>query len=237
MASRNAALVTGAAKRIGAEIALHLAGRGYDIALHYGISEKQALETAEKVRGHGVSCELFQTDFKDLEATEKLLSQVKKTFPNLNLLVNNAAVFQSGRISETCAKKMVETFQINFISPYLLMREFHETVKKGSIINMLDERITRYDHTHSAYTLSKKALRELTYMASREFAPKTRVNAIAPGYVLPPTSENPDMKKVLKQIPMGGTGEVKDVLSAFDYLIDSDYVTGQIMYVDGGRHV
>lgn len=237
MAFEKAALVTGGSARLGKELSLHLAQRGHDIALHYRSSKEKAQAAADEIKGKGVDCSLFKADLSFPGEAASLVKGVVGKMPHLNVLVNNASVFEEGLIKETGTELLERQLEVNFKSPFTLMRDFAAAVDEGEIINMVDERVLRNESDHAAYTLSKKALRDLTMMAAREFAPGVRVNAIAPGYILPPSTGNDNMDAVLEKIPLRRKGEVADILKAVDYLLDAGYVTGQVLYVDGGRHV
>jgi pteridine reductase len=230
-----AALVTGGGKRIGAAFALHLAQRGYDIALHYNKSSSDAEATADKIRSLGVSCRLLRFDLT--KPCESLIDKAVEVFPNLEILINNASVFTKGKTSETSAHDAEQTLKVNYLAPYSLSTRFRALIDRGLIVNILDERICRHDMEYSAYTISKKALADFTLSSAVEFAPNIRVNAIAPGYILAPVSEAPNIKKVKSQIPLGKIGGIKDLNMALDYLLDAEYVSGQILFVDGGRHL
>jgi len=232
----DAALITGASARIGAAMAMHLAGKGYDIALHYGRSKDTAEKAAQKIREKGVSCELLQADLSDTDAVAGLVPKAVQAFPHLSVLINNASVFEAATIAETDPARLSRHLDINLGAPFMLSRDFAAAVDNGSIVNMVDERIIRNESAYAAYTLSKKSLMELTLMSARELAPYIRVNAIAPGFILPPAA-GIDMEKALARIPLGRKGDEADILLALDYLLSADYVTGQILYVDGGSHV
>ena len=232
-----AALVTGASARLGYSMAEHLAKRGYDIALHYGRSQDKAQKAAEDIKNLGVECVPIQADLSKPEQVATLMSKALKQFPHISLLINSASVFEAACVADTSDELLRRQMAVNFEAPFILTRHFTNSVKGGVIVNMLDERISRNDPSHAAYTLSKKALKDLTMISARELAPSIRVCAIAPGYILPPSSGAVDEDKVLKQIPLARKGGTKDILLALDYILEADYVTGQVLYVDGGRHV
>jgi len=235
------ALVTGAARRIGKSIALFLAKNGYNIALHYGSSDDEAQKTAAAIRETGVICETFKCDFYNEDETLSLLPRVTKTFPNLTLLVNNASIFKKAAIADTDPEKFNRHIAVNLKAPFFLMRDFARMCNTGHVINILDSRIT---HTpakrdnYAVYTLAKKALAELTRMSAVEFAPEIRVNAIAPGLIFPPAGKSEDfLNKKAQNIPLKRKGAVADIVKAVQYLLENEFITGQILYVDGGEHL
>ncbi|MCE5272378.1 SDR family oxidoreductase [bacterium] len=234
--SGRAALVTGGARRIGQAIALSLAALGYDIALHYRSSREEAERTAEQVRTLGVSCSLLRADLSRRAETRSLISKARKAFPELSVLVNNASIFRRGPIAETTESLLDEHLEVNFIAPFLLTRDFAASCTSGVVINLLDTRVAASGSIYAAYTLSKKALAELTRLAAVEFAPAVRVNAVAPGLILPPEGEGPEyLERLALKAPLGCVGSLEAVTSAVVYLLQNDYVTGQVLFVDGGE--
>lgn len=234
-----AALITGGAKRIGREIALNLASRGYDIAISYKNSKKEAEILAKKIRADfAVECEIFSCDLCDLSAVKKLAKAVSKKFPDWNLLVNNASVFNRSKFLVAPESELMNNFNTHLFAPLFLSQEFAKNSAKNSqIINMIDKNIARFDTNYFYYLLSKKTLAEFTKMLSLELAPQIRVNGIAPGFILNSVDEkNPSIEtqNLLKRIPLKSQGEVKNILQAVDFLLSNNFVTGQILFIDGG---
>jgi pteridine reductase len=230
------ALVTGSAKRIGKEIALFLAGRGFNIALHYNTSKTEAEKIQGEIEKLTVKCKLFKCDLSLQDKTSGLIEEVFKTFPDLEILINSASVFKRSSILETSHKLFDEMFNINFKAPFFLVRDFVRLVKKGNIINILDTKISGSGFAYAAYTLSKKALEDLTLMSAKEFGPGIRVNGIAPGLILPPEGETSDyLDKIAANIPLKKRGDISNILKTVHFILDNDYITGQVIYVDGGQ--
>ena len=173
-----AALVTGAAVRIGKAITLDLAEMGYSIALHFNSSRAEAEKLCRSIEALGAACEIFKADLTNPNELENLIPTVKKIFPKLSLLVNNAAVFQKAPLKQTDRKLFDSHFDLNFKAPFFLSSDFARVCKKGQIINILDTRITRNRSSHFAYTLSKKALADFTRLAAAELAPLKNVFAV-----------------------------------------------------------
>jgi pteridine reductase len=223
-----AALITGAADRIGGQMALYLAREGYSIALHYHSSHQKAAETAGKIRESGVSCTLFKADLAKKNQAQKLIPQVKKKHPQLQILINNASTFRKKNMLSTDWDFLEENLAIHLKSPHTLIREYARNFDSGLVVNMLDTMIARNTSQHAAYLISKKALHNLTLMAAEELAPEIRVNAIAPGITLPPKKAGETRKKQLK-----AQGSVNEILNALKYFIDHDYITGETLFLTG----
>lgn len=227
---RKAALVTGGAKRIGRAIALFLAGRGYDIALHYNTSEREAEDTARSVRAHGVECRLFRADLSDKRQVRQLMPKVVKKFPTLRLLVNNAAVFRKATLPETDDRLFDCEFDVNFRAPALLTRDFGKFARRGTVINILDTKIAEDKVGYFAYTLSKKALAEYTRMAGNAMAPLVKVYGIAPGLILPPEGKAAGYLRGISEKTGRPLGSLIEVTSIVGRVIDGDFKPGEIVF-------
>ena len=229
------AIVTGGAIRIGRAMALHLAGKGYDIALLYHSSGVASEETIENIRAQGVQCRDYAGDLRKLDEAESVIGKVLQDFKNVELLINSAANFIQESIEQTQFETLVDTLNLNLMAPYLLMREFKRRVNKGLIINILDERVEKTIPTFAAYSVSKVALKHLTELAAVEWGQTVRVNGIAPGLILPPQGGPPDyLEKAAKNVPTRTHGEMKNLLQALDYLMENQFVNGETLFVDGG---
>lgn len=236
--ARPAALVTGGAVRIGRMITRTLVGMGYDIALHFHTSTEAAESLAEELDQENVSCRLFAADLSCESQMLALVAKVKEVYPHLSLLVNSASIFEMGSLVETEAEFFDRHFSLNFKAPYFLARDFARCISQGQIINILDQRINSNRGDYFTYSLTKKALADLTRMAAVELGPEIRVNAIAPGFILPPTDpQRCDTKRPLENIPLKKQGTDDTICRSVKYLIENDYVTGQILFTDGGEHL
>lgn len=238
MSNSKAALITGSAKRIGKQMALELAGKGYDIVISYNSSADDANKLKQEIiDNHAVKCEVFGCDLQDASQAQKLIDFALETFPHLQLLVNNASTFNKSKFLDD-GQQLQDNLNLHFISPLILSKEFAKHVQNGQIINMVDKNIARYDTNYFYYLLSKKILAEFTKMLSLELAPAIRVNAIAPGFILNNVNEqNPSddvVQKSIKRIPLQNKGDVANILQALNFLLDNDFVTGQILFIDGG---
>jgi NAD(P)-dependent dehydrogenase (short-subunit alcohol dehydrogenase family) len=232
------ALITGAAKRIGRVLALALARKGYDIALHYHHSKREAEETAAAIRKHGGRCELFRCDLMNETETGKLVAAVKRKFKNLTVLVNNASIFKESGFRKKDLPVFRADLAVHLTAPFILSSDFAEQCRKGHIINLLETHIVRTRSPRVGYLLTKKALAEMTRMTAAAFAPKIRVNGIAPGLILAPERKmKGHLDRLAKSIPMKTRGSPRDLATALDFLLDNDFITGQIIFVDGGENL
>ncbi|MGE4586536.1 MAG: SDR family NAD(P)-dependent oxidoreductase [Mangrovibacterium sp.] len=234
------ALITGAARRIGRSMALHLAAGGWSLALHYHRSNRPAehLQAELQLKYPGQEFVLFQSDLQNPFAVEQLVSGVLEVFARLDLLINNAAVFEPATIMKSHFELLDRLMMVNYRAPFLLIRDFARLSGKGVIINMADTRITTSQSDYAAYTLSKKALWELTKMAAVELAPAIRVNAIAPGVTLPPEDKDDSyLRKLARKIPMQRPGGLQPILRSLDYILANDHLTGQLLFCDGGQNL
>ena len=221
--TQKVALVTGGARRIGEAVCRALARSGYSIALHYGTSGAAAEQTAGRISKDGGICATFACDLADGHATGDLVPAVLEEFGRLDVLVNNASIFEKSSLESGSLESLDRHFAVNLKAPYILMRSFARCAKEGSIINILDTHIVRNNTSHAAYLLSKKTLAELTKMAAVEFAPVSQKN----GY----------LDRLAKQIPLQRKGKVENIVHAVLFLLESDYVTGQVIFEDGGEHL
>ena len=236
--SLNAALITGGAQRIGKAIALTLADRGFDIALHYNHSKDEALDVAREIRQKGVRCEVFACDLQKESHVLLLLEKARKKFPHLNLLVNNASIFLPSGLGRQGLKLFDDHWTINFRAPFILSGEFVRLCQKGQIINILDTKVVKNKTEHLGYLISKKALFELTKILAVSQAPAIRVNGIAPGIILPPVNKGQSyLDKRAQQIPLKRAGDVQFITRSVEFLLDNEFMTGQTIFVDGGEHL
>jgi pteridine reductase len=227
------AIITGGAVRLGKALACHLADQGWNLALSYNSSDPAAVVAhAQKA---GVTCQTYPGDLSDVAFAEGLVKQVTTDFSDVALLINCAANFIQENVEHTSTQTLVDTLALNLMSPYLLMRDYKQQVGKGMIVNILDERITKNIPTFAAYSVSKVALEHVTKLAAVEWGATIRVNAIAPGLILPPAGKGQEyLDTNKKNVPTQTHGDVSDLTRALDYLIASPFVNGEILFVDGG---
>ncbi len=232
------ALVTGGAVRIGRAIVEALAAAGCRVVVHYRNSEKQARDLVRRLRAQGVEAWAIRADLSDPKACAGLVAAAAKAAGRLDILVNNAAVFHKDSIRTATRRKLQDEFGANLYAPLLLLQVFARRVKKGKVVNLLDRRIASNDPACVPYVLSKKALAQLTRTAARELAPRITVNAVAPGPVLPPPGKGMEyIRDMAGPIPLGRKVEPEEIAEAVLFLLRSDSVTGQTVFVDGGQNL
>lgn len=238
-------LVTGAAHRLGKSIATELHCRNIDIAIHYGQSIDDAASLCDQMndkRTH--SAKLFQYNLIELDAAEKLIEKIIKTFGRLDYLVNNASIFYPTPFVETRSNELNRFMHINFAQPVKLIEAAFPYLKKngGSVVNIIDIYAQRGLTEHCHYTASKMALLETTKKLACRFAPEIRVNGVSPGAILWPTSSNQqDLQKqklIVENTALKRAGIPQDISSTVAFLLlDSPYTTGTVINVDGGRQL
>ena len=234
------ALITGAAKRVGKAMALHLASQGWNIAIHYNSSEDEARQFCDELHNayQNQQFEIFKADLNLPDEVELLIPQVIQKMKVIDLLINNASLFEPSKLSKTSTEFLDRQMNVNFKAPFILSRNFAQTFKIGVIINFVDTRIVTNQSNFAAYSISKKALWEMTKMAAMEFGPHIRVNAIAPGLTLPPEEKGEDyLLKLAEKIAMKRPGGLEPILKSLDYILNNDYLTGQLLFCDGGENL
>jgi len=232
-----AALITGGSDRIGKEIAISFAEMGFDIALHCFESENKAQSTRQEILAKNVKCSVFQADFSNPGEIFSLMKNISDRY-DVQFLVNNASVFVESSLSDTQYDMFEDIFNINFKAPYILTKEFARLKSKGLIINILDTKISQNSTDCFDYLLTKKFLEDFTRMSALHLSPGIRVNAIAPGIILPPRGKDAEYLRGLSEsIPLKKTGAVNYIKSTVRYFVNNDFITGQIIYVDGGENL
>ena len=231
-------LITGGGKRIGAAIAFECAKSGWDIALHYRSSRKDAEGLADRIEGMERSCRLFQADFGDMAQVMRLIPDVLESMPQVNVLVNSVSLFRRATMMETTESLFDDHFQVNLKTPFFLSQAFANRVRDGHIVNILDTKVSKHAIRYFAYSLTKKSLAEFTCMAARELGPAIRVNAVAPGLILPSAGTSRDaFENMGKKIPLKQTGNPDDIAQAVLFLLQSRFITGECIFVDGGERL
>jgi pteridine reductase len=233
--------ITGAAKRIGKEIALTFKELGWNIIIHYNSSKKDADDLANQInKDNPNSAKTVQGNLDIKEDVQKILSEVSETFPSIDVLVNNASTFYPTPIDEISEDHWEKLIGSNLKGPLFLIQGLKEQLKssKGSIINITDTNLSKGVPNFSIYSAAKAGLEAITKGLARELAPDIKVNAIAPGAMLEPpdvTWTEEQKNKVIENIPLNRMGSEKDIADAVSFLAHSEYITGQIIKVDGGR--
>ena len=233
--SRKTALVTGGAKRVGRELALALARSGMNIAITFRESAKEASETARAIEALGVRSVAFQMDVRSEESVQRTVAATVALFGSLDLLVNNAAVFESAPLPEITLAQWDAVFETNTRGPFLMAREAlpHLKASRGRIVNLGSLGGSHPWARHAHYCASKAALHMLTQTMAKAFAPEVSVNCVAPGYI--EIQAGKEAAHFASKTPMGRNGNVQDVAEALLFFATgSHFITGQILTVDGG---
>lgn len=232
------ALITGGARRLGAAMARALAEAGANVVIHYRHSAVEAQGLAKELRGVGVGTWTVPGDLGlPRSGTEVFAAAVAVAGP-IDILVNNASIFPDGTFAELDEEALALNHRIHAVAPLELGRAMHAQGRDGAIVNLLDTRVNDYDRMHVAYHLSKRTLAALGRMMAVEFAPRIRVNAIAPGLVLPPEGRDEAyLAELAHTNPLNRYGGEADVVRALLFLLNSPFITGQTINVDGGRHL
>ena len=235
------ALVTGAAKRVGRAIAVRLAGAGCDVAVHYRGSADDAAETVRLCRAQGSQAEHFAFDLADADAARALVQSVLKCFGRLDILVNNASIFERMTLEAFDLAAWDRTLRVNLTAPLLLSHAAAAPLRaaRGRIVNLCDAAVERPWPDHLAYVVSKAALETLTRVLARAFAPDVNVVGVAPGVAeWPPEYDEAMRERLTTRIPLRRSGTPADIAAAVHFLLsEGDYITGTIIPVDGGRRV
>jgi pteridine reductase len=238
--SGRVALVTGAGKRVGQAIALALGQRGMKVAVHYHGSASGAEDTVRQLEAEGATGRAFQADLASHEGPAKLIAAVAESFGGIDALVNSAAIMERTPFGEVTPAKWDEIMAINVRAPFFVTQAAAPHLKKacGAVVNIAD--LAAYE-TWPAYIphgISKAGVVHMTRALARVMAPDVRVNGVAPGTVLLPEDWDKKADERLRQTtPLARTGTPEDVSGAVIFLLESDYVTGETIIVDGGRHV
>lgn len=237
--SGRAALITGAARRIGRALALGFAAEGWEIGLHYQSSAEAAAATQKEVQGLGVRCEAYQADFRAPDSAEGLVASFRRDFPDGSVLINSASVFRRDRLADLEPALWDEHMTVNALVPSLLIRAFAEApVAQLCVINLLDQKVDSLTPDFFSYTVSKCALTAITRMLAMELAPKVRVNAIAPGLVLQSGNQSKrGFERAYAATPLEVGPTLEEICKAAALIAESPSMTGQVIAIDGGRHL
>ncbi len=245
------ALVTGAGKRIGRSLAMYLAQRGHDVAVHYSSSETDALATVAAIQTLGGNAVAVQTDLLDDDALDTLIPRAAKALNGpLTVLINNASIFEYDNIATATRKSWNRHIGSNLHAPFVLTQSFAaqapqaqtdingEPLSRALIINMVDQRVLKPTPEFITYSLAKQALWALTRTTAQALAPHIRVNAIGPGPTVQGSrqSETHFARQRAATLLQRGAN-LTDITAALGFFLDSPAVTGQLIAVDGGQHL
>jgi pteridine reductase len=236
---RPVVIVTGGARRIGRAIAMHLAGDGFDVAVHCHRSESAANETADACRARGARAQSFRADLTDHTSACALIERVMAGMGRLNCLINSAAIMLRTPLHTVTPAQWDQIFALNVRAPFFLSIHAARVMREGgSIVNIGDHLAHESASELVPHAISKGAVETMTRQLARQLAPNVRVNAVVPGAVLPPP-DWPDeaRERFAERTPLRRLGTPEDVASAVAYLVRAPYVTGHVLVVDGGRSV
>ncbi len=230
------ALVTGSAHRLGKAFALTLARMGYAIALHHRGSVDEAEHTVAEIRALSVDCLPIRADLTVPEKIDFLFSMVDEFHAPLKVVVNSAAVMPVGKPDEMELRDWDSALDLNLRAPFLISQQAAKRMTDGGlIVNISDIGAQKAWSRYPSYTVSKAGLESLTKMLARALAPTIRVNAIAPGLVLPSDVVTEEQwQKLVEKLPLKRAATLDEVTSALEFLINNEYITGQTIVVDGG---
>jgi NAD(P)-dependent dehydrogenase (short-subunit alcohol dehydrogenase family) len=229
------ALITGSAKRVGKAIALELARRGARLAVHYRSSEAEASEVA------GENDAVFQADLTDMASIEKMILGIKAKFGGLDILVNSASVFSPATADNATPEHWDSQMDTNAKAPFFLAQHAAALMRirgAGKIINIADVAGEVIWPAYLPYSISKAALIAVNRGLAKAYAPEIQVNAIAPGPILFPEYYSEAQKQAaIDRTLLKRAGSPPDIVNAVVFLLENDYITGEMIHVDGGRHV
>lgn len=242
MASRPVVLVTGAARRLGREIALALAGGGFDVAVHYRGSHDDAEATAAELQAAGAAAATFQADLSDETACRALVPAVAARFGRLDAVVNNASIFEYDRPATFGHAAMDRHWRANVAPAVILAQALHDELAGGSgsgcVVNLIDQKLWNPNPDYFSYTLSKAALEAATVLLAQALAPRVRVCGVAPGITLVsgPMSDD-EFAEARTLTPLHRSSTPQDIARAVRFLLESPAITGTTLLVDGGQHL
>jgi NAD(P)-dependent dehydrogenase (short-subunit alcohol dehydrogenase family) len=245
------ALVTGAAQRLGRAMALYLARRGHDLAIHYANSAQAAEELAHEIESMGQQAICLRADLLEESALAPLLPQAAAGLGGpLTVLVNNASIFEADSIATATRDSWDRHMMSNLRAPFVLTQAFAaqcpaplpdaagEPLAQGLVVNMIDQKVRKLTPEHMTYSIAKMGLWAFTRMAAQELGPRVRVNAIGPG----PTLQAADQPRAeydnsRASTVLGRGANLSDITAALGFFLDAPAVTGQLLCIDGGQHL
>ncbi|MFM7057772.1 MAG: SDR family NAD(P)-dependent oxidoreductase [Planctomycetota bacterium] len=235
------AVVTGAGRRLGREIAIALARRGHSVLVHHRSSHSAAADLVDELRQTGVTAAAVQADFQHPATAATAVFNAAKDLGEVRVLINSAAVFNDRTLADIDEHHCTEHLAVNLLAPLFLIRQFAEQLhvsSTGHVLNVLDWRALRPRNGWLVYTAAKAALAAATKTLALQLAPRIQVNAIAPGALLPP-EDRPDWhaQRASASIPLQRTGTPQDLIRAVSFLLDSSFITGEILHVSGGEEL
>jgi pteridine reductase len=241
------AIVTGAGVRLGRAMALALAGRGARLVVHYNASAGPAQEVVEQIAATGGEAIAMQADLSQPGLAPSIVERAVERFGRVDVLVNSAALFERGDWHNTKEENWDRHFDVNLKSPFFLTQAFARHItetlpgddgRRAHVVNIADWRGRHPTGHYIAYTLTKAALIAMTQSLAQALAPHIQVNAILPGLILPLAGHGSEgIEQAAVEIPAGRPGSEAEIVKALLYLLDAEFVTGELLYVTGGEHL
>lgn len=240
MNTKEVVLITGGAKRLGRALALALAASGYRIVIHCNESVEQAKRLVEELAVQGFDSAYIQGDLSKTDTLEPLFSQAVQVFGQVDHLINNASLFPSRTMDETDLALFEQVMAVHSTAPFFLTKELYRHLKarasRGSVVNMLDTKLSSPAASRPAYYCAKGSLAYQTKALAVALGPTLRVNAVSPGLVLS-NGEDAYFAKIRQQLALKATGSARDICQAVSYLLEASFVTGIELCVDGGQRL
>jgi len=232
-------IITGSARRIGRELALASAKAGASVIIHHNQSQKEAEQTANDISKLGGKAEIIRADFSEPQKAKEIFNKVFRKNKNIFALINNAAIFKPIKFANTSLDDWRIHMDINLTMPFLLSQLFASSLgkQKARIINILDWRALRPGYDHFPYTISKSALAALTQTLALSQAPNNQKNGIALEAILPPV-DGAEERGIISKVPAGRWANITELSDVYLFLLQGpEYITGEIIHLDGGRHL
>lgn len=234
------ALVTGGVRRLGRQISLYLASKGYELAIIYNSSTAAEIKrTSALLSAFGIKYRLYKCDLKDIRSVRKTIDSIGREFKKIDVLVNNSGVIKKVDLPDITEELFDDTIAVNLKAPLFVSQsavKYLEKAKAPVIINIASLGGLENWSGFIPYSLSKTGAVKLTYLLARRLAPKIRVNAIAPGTIIIPGEEKGTPDKInVSKIPLKKYGSSADIINAVEFIIECSYLTGHVIPVDGGR--
>jgi NAD(P)-dependent dehydrogenase (short-subunit alcohol dehydrogenase family) len=234
------ALITGSAIRLGRAISMALAEKGCNLILHYHSSVDKVHDLLKQVSKINISVSLIKADLTDENESFSLFAKILESVHHVDILVNNAGIYLQGNALQTTKDIWDKLFMLNLRSPFILSQEFARQLPEGlpgRILNISDAKVFRSKPDHFAYRLTKSSMNEMTNMLAKELAPNITVNALAPGLILPLAGrESIDLQKnTISRIPLQRIGGLDTIAENAIHILEQDFMTGQIISLDGGE--
>jgi len=207
--------------------------------MHYCSStDKDVDDALTDIKVPGVETWKFHSDFSNIDNVDNFFEKIQSSVGTVDFLINNASVFSPSKIKTLSIQELNHTLAINSIAPFKLSQHMAKQKRKGSIINILDSRVKRYDMNYAAYQLSKNMLYQMTEMMAVEFAPQIRVNGIAPGIILPPDGKDEShIRKLIHRNLFNRSGKLSDITDTVLFLLSNTFITGEVLFIDGGQNL